>query len=215
VPAGAGHGRRWVAPAAFERIERRADRILRRFFDRNRLARGMPKAEAVERILPGRAAELSDVYLPWLERQGVLATTADQVDLPGRESPLDAHESSLADSVVAAFDAAGLTPPSPPTVCEKIGAKRQIFDGVLRYLVDGGRLLRLKGGLIVSRSAIDRLREELVASDWERFSVAQFKDRFGLTRKWAIPLLELLDQSRVTRRVGDHRQILRPPSTNS
>ena len=41
-----------------------------------------------------------------------------------------------------------------------------------------------------------------------RFDVAVFKERFGVTRKFAIPLLEYLDRERVTRRVGDSRVIL-------
>ena len=50
---------------------------------------------------------------------------------------------------------------------------------------------------------------ELRATGWERFSVPQFKERFGLSRKWAIPLLEHLDSIAVTRRVGDDRQLVR------
>jgi selenocysteine-specific elongation factor len=38
--------------------------------------------------------------------------------------------------------------------------------------------------------------------------VAAFKDRYGMTRKFAIPLLEYLDRERVTRRVGDSRIVL-------
>jgi len=58
------------------------------------------------------------------------------------------------------------------------------------------------------------LRRELLAMSWERFSVAQFKDRFGLTRKWAIPLLEHLDASGVTRRAGDDRLVARTPAVH-
>jgi selenocysteine-specific elongation factor len=41
-----------------------------------------------------------------------------------------------------------------------------------------------------------------------RLDVAAFKDRFGVSRKFAIPLLEYLDRERVTRRMGDVRVIL-------
>jgi selenocysteine-specific elongation factor len=47
------------------------------------------------------------------------------------------------------------------------------------------------------------------ASGWERFSVADFKDRFGLSRKGAIPLLEHLDSVGATRRVGDERMVVK------
>ena len=60
-----------------------------------------------------------------------------------------------------------------------------------------------------ARAAVDRLVADLAATGWERFSVGQFKDRFGLSRKWAIPLLEHLDSRGVTRRIGDERQLRR------
>ena len=208
VPEGAGHGPRWIVPAAFRRVAERAERVLADAFRRDRLARGVPKAEAIRRILPGRAAELAGVYLDWLAAAGTIAVEGDLVGLPGREAELTGEESALARAAADRFAAGGLTPPSPAQLAAELGAKRQILDGVLRYLVERGRLVRLPGGLILAASALDALRGELAAAGWERFSVADFKDRFGLSRKWAIPLLEHLDSTGVTRRVGDERQLV-------
>ena len=61
----------------------------------------------------------------------------------------------------------------------------------------------------VARPGSDARIADLAATGWERFSVGQFKDRFGLSRKWAIPLLEHLDSRGVTRRIGDERQLRR------
>ncbi len=211
VPEGAGGGRtrRWIAPAAYREIAERAAKTLAAYFERDRLARGVPKAEAVRRILPGRAAELADVYLEWLRAQNVLAVDGDLVTLPGRQAELTGEESSLARSVVERFAAAGLTPGSPEEIGRQIGAKPQILDGVVRYLTERGRLVRLPGGLLVAASAIEKLRGDLESTGWERFSVPQFKDHFGLSRKWAIPLLEHLDSTGATRRLGDERMIVR------
>jgi selenocysteine-specific elongation factor len=208
VPAGQGHGERWLAPAAFSRVAARARRVLRDYFAQDRLARGIPKAEAVRRILPGRSAELADVYLPWLEAEGVLAVAGDLVNLPGREAELTGEESDLARRVVERYAAGGLAPPSPGEVAAQLGAKPQIVEGVVRYLVERDRLVRLPGGLVLAASELERLRRDLADSGWQRFTVPQFKDRFGLSRKWAIPLLEHLDSHGVTRRVGDERMIV-------
>jgi selenocysteine-specific elongation factor len=210
VPPGQGHGERWLAPAAFQRVDARARRVLREYFRQDRLARGIPKAEALRRILPGRAVELSDVYLAWLTAERALVVAGDLVNLPGREAELTGEESDLARRVVERFAAGALAPPSPGEIAAQLGAKPQIVEGVVRYLVERGRLLRLPSGLVLASSEFERLRRELAASGWERFSVPQFKDRFGLSRKWAIPLLEHLDSTGVTRRVGDERQIVRP-----
>jgi len=200
---------RWLAPAVVQRVTARAKRVLKEYFQRERLAEGMPRAEAVRRILRGRGNELADRYLEWLQAQKVLALAGDRVTLPGRRAELSGDESRLAGQVLAVYEGAGLTPPSPGELATRLGAKQQIFDGVVRYLLQQGRLIRLPGGLLLSRDALDKLVAALRGSGWERFSVPQFKERFDLSRKWAIPLLEHLDSIAVTRRVGDDRQLIR------
>jgi selenocysteine-specific elongation factor len=163
----------------------------------------------VRRILPGRAAELSGVYLEWLAKQQVLVLDGDLVNQPGRAATLTSQESRLATEILARFDRAGLEPPSPAELERTLDAKPQILEGVLRYLQERGRLVRVPGGLIIAASAIDDVRTKLIESDCETFSVGEFKELFGLTRKWAIPILEHLDSIGATRRQGDQRAILR------
>jgi selenocysteine-specific elongation factor len=209
VPEGHGQEPRWIATGAVARVAERARRVLKEYFQKDRLAEAMPKAEAVRRILRGRAADLAPVYLAWLEAQKVLAVRGDQVTLPGRSAELTGEESKLAAAVLEQFERAGLTPPSPAELQQALAAKPQILDGVVRHLTARGRLVRLPSGLVLAAAALAELRDQLLATSWERFSVADFKDRFGLTRKWAIPLLEHLDSSGATRRVGDDRMVVR------
>jgi selenocysteine-specific elongation factor len=71
-------------------------------------------------------------------------------------------------------------------------------------------LVKLADELVFHQSALQELRR-LVAQQKARspkIDVGQFKDLLGVTRKYAIPLLEYLDRERVTRRVGDERIIL-------
>jgi selenocysteine-specific elongation factor len=205
-----GQEPRWIAPSAVQRVTERARRVLKEYFQKDRLAEGMPKAEAVRRILRGRAAELATVYLGWLEAQKVLSVQGDQVMLPGRSAQLTGEESTLAAAVVERFDRGGLTPPSPSELSIALSAKPQILEGVIRHMVSRGQLVRLPDGLILAATAVAGLKRDLLASGWERFSVPEFKDRFSLSRKWAIPLLEHLDSTGVTRRVGDERMVVRP-----
>ena len=213
VPEGPGHGRRWIAPAAVARVTERARRVVREYFERDRLADGMPKAEAARRILRGRAVDLAAVYFAWLEAAKVLAVEGDKVMLPGRRAQLSGEESALAAAVVERFERAGLAPPAPGEVRQDLNAKPQILEGVMKHLVSRGRLVRLPGGLMIAATAMAELRRELEHTAWERFSVPQFKERFGLTRKWAIPLLEQLDAIGATRRAGDDRIVVRRPAS--
>ncbi|HEV8118240.1 MAG TPA: SelB C-terminal domain-containing protein, partial [Thermoanaerobaculia bacterium] len=67
---------------------------------------------------------------------------------------------------------------------------------------------RLPGGWIIAKEAVDGVVEKLRASGKQTLEVPEFKEMFGLTRRLAIPLLEYLDGIKVTRRVGDKRQII-------
>jgi selenocysteine-specific elongation factor len=68
--------------------------------------------------------------------------------------------------------------------------------------------------LLFHVDALQRLKSEIQAlkeatpGGRATVDVATFKDRFGVSRKFAIPLLEWLDRERVTRRVGDTRVVL-------
>ncbi len=210
LQAGAG---RFVSAAVVRRVSRRARRLVEAHFAADRLSRGMPKAELVRRLLGARAAYLASAYLNWSsrgDRDLSVVVEGELVTLPGRASELTDAESQLARDLVEGFERQGLTPGSPEELCRSLGAKPQVFDGVLRYLVDRGKLVRLPNGLLLAASALERFQTDLLATRWETFSVADFKDRFGLTRKWAIPLLEHLDRQRLTRREGDRRRVLRP-----
>jgi len=71
-----------------------------------------------------------------------------------------------------------------------------------------GRLVRVTDGLVFHISAISALKQIFTARKGQRFGVADFKNWTGISRKYAIPLLEWLDRERMTRRDGDARIIL-------
>ncbi len=204
-----GRGRRWLEPRVVQRVAEQARQVLSDYFAADRLARSMPKAELLSRLLPKKAHELADFYLRWLAAQKVLESAGGRVNLPGREAQLSGEESRLAEDLLARVEAAGLTPPHPDQLDAELGAKRQIVAGLVKYLLDGGQLVRLSSGLMLAARSVDRLRDELEQSGLDQITVAQFKERFGLSRKWAIPLLEHLDSIGATRRLGDQRQIVR------
>ena len=208
----AGSGR-FVTAATVRDASRRARRLVEAHFAADRLSRGMPKAELVRRLLGAHAGDLAPAYLNWAGQGAAdkaVAVEGELVTLPGRAGELTEVESKLARAIVDGFEKQGLTPGSPEELCRGLGAKPQVYGGVMRYLVERGRLARLSNGLVLAASALEQFQGDLLATGWDTFTVAEFKDRFGLTRKWAIPLLEHLDRQRLTRREGDRRRVLRP-----
>jgi len=71
-------------------------------------------------------------------------------------------------------------------------------------------LVKLADELVFHHTALEGLRQLMAKQKAKspKIDVGQFKDLIGVTRKYAIPLLEYLDQQRVTRRVGDERIIV-------
>ena len=71
-------------------------------------------------------------------------------------------------------------------------------------------LIKISDELVFHQKALTDLRRRMIAEKAKspRLDVARFKDLTGVSRKYAIPLLEYLDREHVTRRVGDERVIL-------
>ena len=71
-------------------------------------------------------------------------------------------------------------------------------------------LIKISDDLVFHRSALEALRRQMAAYKMKspNIDVGKFKELTGVSRKYAIPLLEYLDRERVTKRVGDSRQIL-------
>lgn len=82
------------------------------------------------------------------------------------------------------------------------------LDWMLSLLIERKKIVQGKDGLLLHSQWIDEIIRSLKKSKKKELTVAEFKELTGLTRKYAIPLLELLDQMGVTRRKGSLREIL-------
>jgi len=107
-----------------------------------------------------------------------------------------------------AFAAAGLAAPTVGEVLGKSGVEAARARTLLAGLLRERRLARINDELVLHVTAIEGLRALLAPRKGQRFHVAAFKEWTGVSRKYAIPLLEYLDRERVTRRVGESRIVL-------
>jgi selenocysteine-specific elongation factor len=85
---------------------------------------------------------------------------------------------------------------------------------ILQLLLDNGKLIRIQGDMFMHAQVVQLLKTKLHAyaaqQEPERLiDVAAFKNLAGVSRKYAIPLLEYFDREHVTRRAGDKRLILK------
>jgi selenocysteine-specific elongation factor len=169
---------------------------------------GASRAAVLEKAFAAFLPREAEIVLKSLIDAGKLVAEGETLRLPGGGA-LAGGDQKLAGRIAAMFEEGGLEPPSPGDVAVKLEAKSKIVEGLIAYLVKEKRLARLPGGFIIARSAADRITESLRSSGKTSISVPEFKEMFGLTRRIAIPMLEYLDETKVTRRAGDRRDILR------
>jgi len=169
---------------------------------------GIPVAELLSRLLPPGSERLSDTYRQDLRAAGVFT------EIAGRA--VAAAAAALEDPLAAALDAfyrrEGFTAPSPAEAAARLAANPKAVEGMVRFLLARGRLVRVGGKWILHRELLDEIVAGVRGWGVEVFDVGQFKERFGLTRKLAIPILEWLDTHRVTRREGDRRRVVPRPA---
>jgi selenocysteine-specific elongation factor len=181
------------------------------FHSKNPLAEGM-SIEALRSKAGG--ATRDDTFRASLERLASareLAVAGDTVKLAGRTVALSPEESHAQKAIESAFLQAGIAAPSTTDVLEKAGLERGRAQSLLQLLLREGVLIRIAEGYIIHRSALIHLRQVLENhrnAGRSRVSVPGFKELTGVTRKYAIPLLEYLDRAGVTRREGDERVII-------
>ena len=129
----------------------------------------------------------------------------------GAEVTLLPEEAKAKEQIESAFATAGLTVPGVKEVLASLAVEPRRAEKLLRILLLEKNLVRVSPELIFHRAALAHLKERLSTyrkGRGERISVPAFKELTGITRKYAIPLLEYLDRERVTRRAGDERVIL-------
>jgi selenocysteine-specific elongation factor len=178
---------------------------LRQFHEKNPLLPGIPKQDLRGRTLPDSPPFLMDVLLAGA---GDLVTEGEAVRLRSHRLVLKEDETQARAAIERAFENAGLAVPSVADVLAKAGVEPARARSLLQILIREKRLVRVSEDLVFHASAIETLRHMLAAYKSKRFNVGMFKDWTGISRKYAIPLLEYLDRERVTRREGDQRLVL-------
>jgi selenocysteine-specific elongation factor len=210
VPVGA----RIVDVTVTRTIEARVIEELKAFHAREPKERGVPREALRERAAPHAPAAVIDDVLERMAAAGTIAG-ADRVALTTHRATASPEEDQHAARVAAVLRDAGLMPPDSVALAVQTGLPAAIIARALADLARERTLVRLEG-LFFHAEALARLRQEVqqmgasgaTPGALVRVDVATFKDRYGLSRKFAIPLLEWLDRERVTRRVGDARVIL-------
>ena len=171
----------------------------------NPLRSGIPREELRNRL--GLSQAIFTDVLALLVTEGAVAEVGSAVRSPDHEVTLSPEQEKAAAEYVAALER---EPYSPPT-------DRAIDPALLAVLTERGSVVRINDSLVFASAAYTEMAGRIVDHLKKNgaITVADVRDAFGTSRKYALPLLEYLDQQHITRRQGDERVLLRAPSSDA
>jgi selenocysteine-specific elongation factor len=178
------------------------------FHKKNSLAGGINKEEL--RALVDTSSEVFELATTGLIRDKKIEVVNDLVRLPGRGVVMKDDEAESRKTIEAAFASAGLKVPALQEVLASLKVDLPRGQKIVTLLLRDKVLIKISDQLVFHRTALEELRRLLAAYKAKSASidVAHFKELTGVSRKYAIPLLEYMDRERVTKRVGDARTLL-------
>jgi selenocysteine-specific elongation factor len=182
---------------------------LEAFHKRNPLVAGMSKEE-----LRGQFSECAPEVFEAVFNEALQAKkielAGELVRLAGRGVVMKDEEAESKKIIESAFANAGLKVPALKDVLAGLKVDKARAQKIVTLLLRDKVLVKISDDLVFHRDALMDLRKRMAVEKAKslKLDVARFKDLTGVTRKYAIPLLEYLDREHVTRRVGDERVIL-------
>ncbi len=198
-----------ISASAIEQISANMVARLDDFHKQNHLVSGMSKEELRER-LPIHPLAVFERVIEEASNSKKIELIEDLVRLPGRGVAMKDEEAESKNIIENAFAAAGLKVPALKDVLTGLKVDKVRAQKIVTLLLRERILVKISDDLVFHSSSLAELKESLAAEKKKapKIDVARFKDLTGVSRKYAIPLLEYLDRERVTRRVGDERVIL-------
>ncbi len=184
-----------VTAAWWAALQRKAQALLSQHHQQHPLRRGISKEELRSRL--GLSAQLFPLAFQHLVADGALAEDGAVARLPEHQPRLSTEQQRVIQDYLRALEAA---PFSPPT-------DRTLNPDLLNLLGEEGTVVKVSDDVVFAAGAYNQMVERIKAhiQAQGKITVAEVRDLFGNSRKYALALMEHLDQQRVTRRVGDDR----------
>ena len=178
------------------------------FHRKNSLVGGIAREALREQVKASSGVFIA--ALDRLLREKKIEVTGEIVRLPGHGVILKDEEAESKARIEEAFASAGLKVPALHEVIAGLKVDKARAQKIVTLLLRDKLLVKVSDELVFHGGALQELRRLIAAEKAKspRMDVAKFKELTGVSRKYAIPLLEYLDRERVTKRVGDAREIL-------
>jgi len=161
------------------------------------------------RVATGIDRIVSAGVIARLQAEDRLIETKGRLARPEHTAEFQGPDAEHSQTIESLFREHPFCPPSMEELCEKTGADHATVSRILNALRQQHKIVRVEGGLLFHRDAIDRARDTLVEylQREGRLESVKFKYLLDTTRKFALPLLDHFDHVGVTRRAGNTRHL--------
>jgi selenocysteine-specific elongation factor len=208
----------FIGRASLDKLSDAVVSELERYHKREPLARGMLRETLREKLFAHAAPELFNGVIARLESEGKVVSEKDIVRSSRHSVGLSEQETELSERIEQLYLVAGVEAPTIDEAMTKVNvpaSQRAQARKILQLLIDDRTLVRIQAEMLMHKKIVEDLKSKLhtYATQHEPdrlIDVSAFKDLAGVSRKYAIPLLEFFDREQVTRRAGDKRLILKP-----
>jgi len=199
-----------ISQSSADRLMERVLQTVRSFHEKSPLLPGISKEELKTRFLPAVPAEVVSAILDWMMEAKKIQLQKETVSLFGRGIVLSNAEEQMAAKAADLLIQAGLGFPGLDEFSKTLGQPLEMTKKILYLLVRESKVMKIADDYFLHKTTWEELKQKIrsLKNARKTFSVPDFKALFGISRKFAIPLLEQLDRDGVTRRSGNERIIL-------
>jgi len=191
-------------------LKERVMMIVTEYFSRNRYQETMPRAEINSQLANLADSSVINPIVEMLVAAKALTISNNGVMLAASPAGVsDVEEETLA-AIVGAFKAGGYSPPLPSEVGENLKLSADRYDDLYRLLCKRQTLVRISDKVTYHSDVLAELQKKIceLAEQNNGITVSEYRNAAGISRKYALALLEYLDNIGVTIRIDD-RHVLR------
>ncbi|HVF30085.1 MAG TPA: selenocysteine-specific translation elongation factor [Pyrinomonadaceae bacterium] len=205
-----------IKSESFESLQAAVLTALERHHRADKLSRGMPRETLREQMIRRTRSEVFRAVIEALQQAGNIVLDQDVIKLASHSTELSAAETKVHAALSTIYADCGLEVPKLDDALQHAaagsGLDNKAVRKLLQLLLDKREIVAVSPEFYFGAGPIDelvaKLRDAAQTSGDATLDVARFKELAGVSRKYAIPLLEYFDRPRVTMRVGDKRKIL-------
>jgi len=181
--------------------------ILKGYHEKNSLHKGMPISEVRGQIFTTTELPHADDILEICHTLGYINKNADTVSHKNFSVTINQRQQAIRTEILQVFESSGFSPPGVYEIEAAYAKEKKTCRQVLQSLVECGELILLTPQIFIHANSFEQAKDiflNAVAGGGE-VTLAQFRDKAGTSRKYAMAILECFDKLKISKKVGDTR----------